>query len=150
MARRHRDAPTQDDGPSLISLDEQRDAARLLRKAFEAGELDEAELRRRLGRVHGAVTPRDLWKATGHRAGSRRRSDWREIRHAVGLQVAILVFAALAMLVVLYGMILYYHGDRSGAHVWPWEWGKSSAPQIRTEMPAHGVLARTALVRLPR
>src|SRR6266536_1239221 len=107
-----------------ISLDEQQRAVRLLHEAFEAGELDREELRRRLGRVHRAVTPRDLWKATGHRAGSRRRSDWREIKRAVVLQVGIVGFAVLAMLLVLYGMILYYHGDNAGAHVWPWEWGK--------------------------
>ena len=40
------------------------------------------------------------------------------------LQVAIVGFAAVAMFVVLYGIILYYHGDNSGAHVWPWDWGK--------------------------
>ncbi len=125
MARR-RGAGTRevDDGPAPISLDEQQRAVRLLHEAFEAGELDREELRRRLGRVHRAVTPRDLWKATGHRAGSRRRSDWREIKRAVVLQVGIVGFAVLAMLLVLYGMILYYHGDNAGAHVWPWEWGK--------------------------
>ena len=126
MARR-RGAATEDvgDGPSLITLDEQHAAIRSLNEAFEAGEIGQDELRRRLGRVHRAVTPRDLWKASGHRAGSRRRSDWKAIKSAVMLQIAIVGFAAIAMLVVLYGVILYYHGDNSGAHVWPWEWGKN-------------------------
>jgi Domain of unknown function (DUF1707) len=114
-----------DDGPSLITLDQQHKAIRLLKAAFQAGEIGEEELQRRLGRVHRAVTPRDLWKASGHRAGSRRRSDWKELKSAVILQFAILGFAAVAMLVVLYGVIIYYHGDHSGAHIWPWEWGRN-------------------------
>ena len=71
-----------DERSTLITLDEQHRAARLLTEAFEAGELDRDELHRRLTRVQRAVTPRDLWKASGHRAGSRRRSDWKA--HAAG------------------------------------------------------------------
>lgn len=123
MARRRAPNRDADDGPALISLDEQQDAVQALNAAYEAGEIDQEELGRRLGRVHRAVTPRDLWKASGHRAGSRRRSDWREIKRAVRLQIAIIAFAALAMLLVLYGTILYYHGDSSGAKLWPWQWG---------------------------
>jgi hypothetical protein len=116
-------ADATDERSTLISLDEQHRAARLLKEAFEAGELNQDELHRRLGRVQRAVTPRDLWKASGHRAGSRRRSDWKELRRAIWLQVAIVSFAALAMLLVLYGTLLYYHGDHN-LHIWPWEWGK--------------------------
>jgi hypothetical protein len=125
MARR-RGAVTEDvdDGPALITLDEQHEAIRSLNQAFEAGEIGEEELRRRRGRVQRAVTPRDLWKASGHRAGSPKRSDWKAIKSAVMLQVAIVGFAVVAMLVILYGVILYYHGDNSGAHIWPWDWGK--------------------------
>lgn len=123
MTRRGTPNRDADDGPALISLDEQQDAVQALTAAYEAGEIDQEELGRRLGRVHRAVTPRDLWKASGHRAGSRRRSDWREIKRAVRLQIAIIAFAALAMLLVLYGTILYYHGDSSGAKIWPWQWG---------------------------
>jgi hypothetical protein len=81
------------------------------------------EFNQRMARVHRAVTPRDLWRASGHRAGSRRRSDWREIRRAIWLQVAIVGFAVVAMLLVLYGTLLYYHGDQTGASLWPWNWG---------------------------
>jgi hypothetical protein len=123
MTRRRAPNRDADDGPGLISLDEQQDAVQALNAAYEAGEIDQEELGRRLGRVHRAVTPRDLWKASGHRAGSRRRSDWREIKRAVRLQIAIIAFAALAMLLVLYGTILYYHGNSSGAKIWPWQWG---------------------------
>jgi hypothetical protein len=37
--------------------------------------MDEEEFKRRRGRVYAAVTPRELWKASGHRAGSRERAD---------------------------------------------------------------------------
>ena len=114
---------TADDGPTLITLDEQHEAIRLLREAVDSGAMSRDEFDRRMARVHRAVTPRDLWKASGHRAGSKRRSDWREIRRAVWLQVAILGFAAAAMLLVLYGMLLYYHGDQTGVNLWPWQWG---------------------------
>jgi anti-sigma-K factor RskA len=117
-------ADTDGERSTLISLDEQHRAVRILNQAFEAGELGQDELRRRLGRVQRAVTPRDLWKASGHRAGSRRRSDWKELRRALWLQVAIVSFAVVAMLLVLYGTLLYYHGD-SNVHIWPWEWGQS-------------------------
>jgi len=123
MARNRDGRGQADEGPALITLDEQHEAIRLLREALDAGAMSREEFDRRLGRVHRAVTPRDLWKATGHRAGSRRRSDWREIRRAVWLQAGILGFAALAMLLVLYGMLLYYHGDNTGASIWPWNWG---------------------------
>jgi hypothetical protein len=114
---------TADEGPTLITLDEQHEAIRLLREALDSGAMSREEFNRRLGRVHRAVTPRDLWKATGHRAGSRRRSDWHEIRRAIWLQAGIIGFAALAMLVVLYGTLVYFHGDNTGASIWPWNWG---------------------------
>jgi hypothetical protein len=114
---------TAEEGPTLITLDEQHEAMRLLREAVDSGAMSRDEFNRRMARVQRAVTPRDLWKATGHRAGSKRRSDWREIRRAVWLQVAIVGFAAVAMLLVLYGTLLYYHGDQTGVNLWPWQWG---------------------------
>ena len=114
---------TAEEGPTLITLDEQHEAMRLLREAVDSGAMSRDEFDRRMARVQRAVTPRDLWKATGHRAGSKRRSDWRELRRAVWLQVAIVGFAAAAMLLVLYGTLLYYHGDQTGVNLWPWQWG---------------------------
>jgi hypothetical protein len=121
-----RDAAAGEEGqPRLISLDEKHEAHRLLQRALAAGELDQAEYQRRLGRVYQAVTPRELWKASGHRAGSRQRSDKRELWKAVRLQAAIVVFALLAMLVVLYGAMLYNNGNAPlDTKVFPWEWGK--------------------------
>jgi hypothetical protein len=115
-----------DDGPRLISLQDKHEAQRLLQQALAAGELDEAEYKRRLGRVYQAVTPRDLWKASGHRSGSRRRSDRREIWRAVRLQAAIVAFALLIMLVVLYGTMIYNNANSPlDTPVFPWEWGRN-------------------------
>jgi hypothetical protein len=122
-----RDAAAGEDGqPRLISLDEKHEAHRLLQKALAAGELDQDEYQRRLGRVYQAVTPRELWKASGRRAGSRQRSDKREIMKAVRLQAAIVVFALLIMLVVLYGTMVYNNANSPlDTPVFPWEWGKN-------------------------
>jgi hypothetical protein len=114
----------EDDGPKLISLQDKHDADRLLQKAYEAGEIDQEELKRRRGRVYAAVTPRELWKATGHRAGSRERSDKADIWRSLRLQLAIVVFAAIIMMFVLLGTILNAQGGTRNTRVFPWEWGK--------------------------
>jgi hypothetical protein len=50
------------------------------------------------------VTPRDLWKATGRRAGSRRRSDWGDIlRTAFGL-VSLLIMIILGVWLVTFSV----------------------------------------------
>jgi DUF1707 SHOCT-like domain len=122
MRKRHREA--EDEQPRLVSLDEKHQAHRLLQQALAAGELDEAEYKRRLGRVYQAVTPRDLWKASDHRAGSRRRSDRAEIWRAARLQIAIVGFAVLIMIVVLWGTVISQQGGADGISPFPWEWGK--------------------------
>src|SRR4029453_7243382 len=91
--RRDPSASEDDDGPKLISLQDKHDTDRLLHQAFAAGEMDEEEFKRRRGRVYAAVTPRELWKASGHRAGSRERADKADLWRSVRLQVAIVVFA---------------------------------------------------------
>jgi hypothetical protein len=126
MRKRNAAAGERDDEerPRLISLDEKHQAHRLLREAMAAGELDEAEYKRRLGRVYQAVTPRELWKASGRRAGSPGRSDKREMRRTVGLQLAIIGFAAVVMLLVLYGTMLYNNQNAPlDTPVFPWNWG---------------------------
>ena len=123
--RRRQDATTsQDDGPQLNSLQDIHEADRLLHQAYEAGEMDQEELRIRRGRIYAAVTPRELWKASGHRAGSRERSDKADLWRSLRLQLAIVVFAAVIMLFVLLGTILNNQGGTKGTPVFPWEWGK--------------------------
>ena len=121
--RRDPSATEDDDGPKLISLQDKHDADRLLQQAFAAGEMDKEELKRRRGRVYAAVTPRELWKATGHRAGSRERADKAEIKRSIRLQLAIVVFAAIIMMFVLLGTIISNQGGTVDTPVFPWEWG---------------------------
>lgn len=121
--RRDPSAIEDDDGPKLISLQDKHDADRLLQQAFAAGEMDKEELKRRRGRVYAAVTPRELWKATGHRAGSRERADKAEIKRSIRLQLAIVVFAAIIMMFVLLGTIINNQGGAVDTPVFPWEWG---------------------------
>jgi uncharacterized membrane protein len=121
-----------DDGPRLNSLEEIHEADRLLRQAYEAGEMDQEELKRRRGRVYAAVTPRELWKATGHRAGSRARADKADIWRSVRLQLAIVVFAVIIMMFVLLGTILNNQGGTKNTPVFPWEWGSKD----KQEQPA--------------
>jgi hypothetical protein len=121
--RRDPSASQDDDGPKLISLQDKHDADRLLQQAYAAGEMDREEYKRRRGKIYAAVTPRELWKATGHRAGSRERADKAEIRRSIRLQLAIVVFAAVVMLFVLLGTILNAQGGTVDTPVFPWEWG---------------------------
>ena len=124
--RKRRDSTVglDDDGPNLISLQDKHDADRLLQQAYEAGEIDHEELKRRRGRVYAAVTPRELWKATGHRAGSRERADKADLWRSVRLQLAIVVFAVVIMLFVLFGTIINQRGGNRDTPFFPWEWGK--------------------------
>ena len=141
MRKRRDPSAIEDDGPRLISLQDKHDADRLLQQAYEAGEFDkeelkrrrgkvyaagefdEAEYKRRLGRVYAAVTPRDLWKASGHRTGSRERADKAEIRRSIRLQLAIVAFAIIIMMFVVLGTIINNQGGTVDTPVFPWEWG---------------------------
>ena len=125
MSKRRDPVASEDDDQKLISLQDKHDADRLLHEAYAAGEFDREELKRRLGRVYAAVTPRELWKATGHRAGSRERADKAEIMRSIRLQLAIVVFAAVMMVFVLLGTILANQGGTAGRRVFPWEWGST-------------------------
>jgi hypothetical protein len=80
------------------------------------------------------VTPRELWKATGHRAGSRERADKADLWRSLRLQLAIVVFAVVIMMFVLLGTILNNQGGTRGTPVFPWEWGKDQ-PQDQPAQP---------------
>jgi anti-sigma-K factor RskA len=121
--RRDPSASQDDDRQKLISLQDKHDADRLLQQALAAGEIDREEFKQRLGKVYAAVTPRELWKATGHRAGSRERADKEDLWRSLRLQLAIVGFAAVVMLLVLLGTILNSQGGTVGTPVFPWEWG---------------------------
>ena len=134
MRRRQDATASEDDRPQLNSLEDIHEADRLLRQAYEAGEMDGEEFKRRRGRIYAAVTPRELWKASGHRAGSRERADKADLWRSLRLQLAIVVFAAVIMLFVLLGTILNNQGGTKGTPVFPWEWGKDQ-PQDQPAQP---------------
>jgi len=69
--------------PSLVTLEEVRAAVAALEREQVAGRLSEADAARRINDCRRAVTPRDLWKASGGLAGSPHRSDWADIRRTV-------------------------------------------------------------------
>ena len=125
-------ASQDDDDRKLISLQDKHDADRMLQQAFAAGELDAEELKVRRGKVYAAVTPRELWKATGHRAGSRERADKADLWRSLRLQLAIVAFAAVIMMFVLLGTILNNQGGTKNTPVYPWEWGSKD----KQEQPA--------------
>ena len=133
--RRDSSASLDDDGPKLISLQDKHDADRLLQQLYAAGEIDQDELKRRRGRVYAAVTPRELWKATGHRAGSRARADKADIWKSLRLQLAIVVFAVIIMMFVLLGTILNNQGGTKNTRVFPWEWGRKDQQQEQPAAP---------------
>ena len=130
--RREPAAVEDDDGPKLISLQDKHEADRLLQQALAAGEIDQAEFKRRRGKAYAAVTPRELWKATGHRAGSPERADKADLWRSFRLQLAIVAFAAVIMIVVLFGTILDNQGGLKNTPLFPWDWGdattESTAP----------------------
>jgi hypothetical protein len=125
MRKRKDASASQDDDRKLISLQDKHDADRMLQQAFAAGELDAEELKVRRGKVYAAITPRELWKASGHRAGSRERADKAEIRRSIRLQLAIVGFAVIIMMFVLLGTIINNQGGMVDTPVFPWEWGSS-------------------------
>jgi hypothetical protein len=125
VMRKQRDPSASDDGPKLISLQDKHDADRLLQQAYIAGEIDLEELKRRRGKVYASVTPRELWKASGHRAGSRERADKAEIKRSIRLQLAIVAFAVVIMMFMVLGTILANQGGTVDTPVFPWEWGSS-------------------------
>jgi hypothetical protein len=120
MPRRTRE---DDVAAAAISLDDKRAAEQALLVAFRDDQIDAAEYGRRRQLVLHSVTPRDLWKASGGRAGSPKRSDWREIRRALRLQVALVAFAVVAMVAVLWGTAIYVNGGiPEGGGILPWDW----------------------------
>ena len=96
-----------DQAPTMVSLEDKRAAEQIMLEALRAGEVSEDDYHRAVGLVRQAVTPRDVWKATGGRAGSPKRADRAELGKAIRLQVAVVIFAILAMLLVLWGTILW-------------------------------------------
>jgi hypothetical protein len=86
--------------PQLVTREQVRAAIGALEQRRAAGEISEADVRRRINDCRRAVTPHDLWKASGGLAGDRRRGDWWDIRRTVAGLLFLLVLAALAVWLV--------------------------------------------------
>lgn len=84
----------------LVDLDDIHAAVDALEADAAAGRLPDAEAARRINDSKRAVTPRELWKASGGRAGAKKRSDWYDIRKTVFGVSLMLVLAALGVWIV--------------------------------------------------
>jgi hypothetical protein len=96
--------------PDLINLSDIRAAVAALEEAHAAGRIGDKEVARRINDCRRAVTPRDLWKASGHRGGNRRRSDWADIRSTVFGLVSLLIMLALGVWLVTW-VLAQMHGS---------------------------------------
>lgn len=83
----------------VVELDDIRAAVAALQRDETAGRLTEAQATKRINDCRRAVTPRDLWRASGGRAGSPKRSNWKDIRGAV---YGLLFLLALAVVGVYF------------------------------------------------
>jgi hypothetical protein len=102
----------------LVSRDEIQTAIGLLEQRRAAGHISESEVARRINDCRRAVTPRDLWKASGGLAGERRRQDWWDIRRTAAAFLLIIVLAALGMWLVTWTMSLV-EGDADAPTIDP-------------------------------
>ncbi len=102
----------------LVSREQIQTAIGLLEQRRAAGDLSEAEVVRRINDCRRAVTPRDLWKASGGLAGERHRQDWWDIRRTAAAFLLIFVLAALGMWLVTWTMGLV-EGDADSPPVAP-------------------------------
>lgn len=84
----------------LVDLDDIRAAVTALESDAAAGTLPADEAAKRINDSKRAVTPRELWKASGGRAGARKRSDWHDIRKTVFGVSLMLVLAAVGVWIV--------------------------------------------------
>lgn len=108
-------APDSGRAVELVSPDDVRSAVDALEFDELTGNISPAEASRRISRVRRAVTPRELWKASGGRAGAKPRQDWWDIRKTVVGILFLLVLAALGMWVVTIGVAAYSDNGGGGS-----------------------------------
>ncbi len=90
--------------PELVTPEQVRAAVAELERRHAAGEIGAAEVARRINDCRRAVTPRDLWRASGGLAGSPHRSDWWDVRRTVASLLFLLVLLALATWLVTWAL----------------------------------------------
>ncbi|MBA3410341.1 MAG: hypothetical protein H0U15_05750 [Geodermatophilaceae bacterium] len=84
----------------LVELSDIHTAVSALEDDAERGTISAAEASKRINDSRRAVTPRELWKASGGRAGARKRSDWGDIRKTVFGAGFLMVLAAVGVWIV--------------------------------------------------
>ncbi|MDQ3054774.1 MAG: hypothetical protein M3R66_13455 [Actinomycetota bacterium] len=85
---------------ALVELSDIHAAVRALEQDAERGTISAGEASTRINDSKRAVTPRELWKASGGRAGAKKRSDWQDIRKTAFAAVFLLVLAAVGVWIV--------------------------------------------------
>lgn len=95
----------------VVELDDIRAAVASLQRDEAAGLLTEAQATKRINECRRAVTPRDLWRASGGRSGSPKRSDWKDIRGAVYGLLFLLVLAVVGVYLVTVIIGQYVGGE---------------------------------------
>lgn len=85
---------------NMVELSEIHAAVDALQDDAEHGRLSEAEAGQRINECRKAVTPRELWKASGGRAGASKRSDWHDIRRTAFGAAFLLTLAAVGVWIV--------------------------------------------------
>lgn len=84
----------------FVELSDIHTAVNALEDDAAQGRISADEASRRINDSKRAVTPRELWKASGGRAGARKRSDWYDIRKTAFGAVFLLVLAAIGVWIV--------------------------------------------------
>lgn len=84
----------------LVGQEEIRAALRAIEDEVSAGRMSDQEAARRMDRCRRAVTTRDLWKASGGRAGDRHRSNWADLRGTIVGLTALLLMIVLGVWLV--------------------------------------------------
>lgn len=85
---------------ALVELSDIHSAVSALQRDAERGKISTVEARKRISDSKKAVTPRELWKASGGRAGANTRSDWPDIRRTAFGVIFLVVLAALGVWIV--------------------------------------------------
>ena len=84
----------------LVALSDIHLAVSALTDDAQLGRISADEASKRINGSRRAVTPRELWKASGGRAGAKKRSDWQDIRNTAAGAVFLLVLAVIGVWIV--------------------------------------------------
>lgn len=90
--------------PPLVTVEEIRAAVTALEQERAAGRISDQDTARRVNDCRRAVTPRDLWKASGGLGGAPRRSDWDDIRRTTVGLLSLLVMIAFGVWLVTWAL----------------------------------------------